>query len=102
MGVGVVEHTLAQPDDYLLHVILSGAYLFDVALNDDLCDNLRDVHLLGVNKCRVGFGGLCRSSNGIACPLLSIAFVLSSRSRCRMQWIYLYKEALGVVCGPAR
>jgi hypothetical protein len=33
-GVGVVYHTLAEPEDYLLHVILSGAYLCDVALND--------------------------------------------------------------------
>jgi hypothetical protein len=33
-GVGVVKHTLTEPEDYLLHVILSGAYLCDVALND--------------------------------------------------------------------
>jgi hypothetical protein len=46
-GVGVVQHTLAEPEDYLLHVILSGAYLCDVALNDALCDNLLDFHVLG-------------------------------------------------------
>jgi hypothetical protein len=40
MGVGVVSHTLAEPEDYLLHVIFSGAYLCDVALDDALCDNL--------------------------------------------------------------
>jgi hypothetical protein len=43
-GVGVVENTLAEPEDYLLHIILSGAYICDDALNDALCDNLRDVH----------------------------------------------------------
>jgi hypothetical protein len=46
-GVGVVKHTLAEPEDYLLHVILSGAYLCDVALNDVLCDNRQDFHVLG-------------------------------------------------------
>jgi hypothetical protein len=30
-GMGVVYHTLSEPEDYLLHVILSGAYLCDVA-----------------------------------------------------------------------
>jgi hypothetical protein len=74
-GVGVVYHTIAEPEDYLLHVILSGAYLCDVARNDALCDNLRDFHVLGANKRRIVFGGLCRSANGIACPLLLIAFV---------------------------
>jgi hypothetical protein len=73
--VGVVYHTLAEPEDYLLHVILSGAYLCDVALNDALCDNHRDFHVLGANKPRIVFGGLCRLANGIACPLLLIAFV---------------------------
>jgi hypothetical protein len=74
-GVGVVLHTLAEPADYWLHVILSGAYICDVALNDALCDNLRDLHVLGANKRRIVFGGLCLSANGIACPLLLIAFV---------------------------
>jgi hypothetical protein len=59
-GVGVVYHTLAEPEDYLLHVVLSGVYLCDVALNDALCDNLRDFHVLGANKRRIVFGGLCR------------------------------------------
>jgi hypothetical protein len=59
----------------LLHVILSGAYLCDVALNDALCDNRRDFHVLGANKRRIVFGGLCRSANGIACPLLLIVSV---------------------------
>jgi hypothetical protein len=43
----------------LLHVILSGAYLCDVALNDALCDNCQDFHVLGANKCRIVFGLLC-------------------------------------------
>jgi hypothetical protein len=59
----------------LLHVILSGAYLCDVALNDALCDNLRDFHVLGANKRQIVFGGLYLLVNGIACPLLLIAFV---------------------------
>jgi hypothetical protein len=74
-GVGVVYHTLTEPDDYLLHVILSGAYLCDVALNDALCDNLRDFHVLVANQCRTVFGGLCRLANGITCPLLLIVSV---------------------------
>jgi hypothetical protein len=74
-GVGVVYHTLAEPEDYLLHVILSGAYLCDVALNDALCDNLRDFHVLVANRRRTVFGGLCRLANGIACPLLLIVSV---------------------------
>jgi hypothetical protein len=74
-GVGVVYHTLAEPEDYLLHVILSGAYLCDVALNDALCDSLRDFHVLGANKRRIVFCGLCRLANGIACPLLLIVSV---------------------------
>jgi hypothetical protein len=74
-GVGVVYHTLAEPEDYLLHVILSGAYLCYVMLNDALCDNLRDFHVLGANKHRTVFGGLCRLANGIACPLLLIVSV---------------------------
>jgi hypothetical protein len=75
LGVGVVYHTLAEPEDYLLHVILSGAYLCDVALNDVLCDNRRAFHVLGATKSQIVFGGLCRSANGIACPLLLIIFV---------------------------
>jgi hypothetical protein len=74
-GVGVVYHTLAEPEDYLLDVILSGAYLCDVALNDVLCDNLRDFHVLDANKRQIVFGGLCRSANGISYPLLLIVSV---------------------------
>jgi hypothetical protein len=74
-GVGVVYHTLAEREDYLLRVILSGAYLCDVALNDALCDNVRDFHALVTNKRRIVFGGLCRLANGIACPLLLIVSV---------------------------
>jgi hypothetical protein len=73
--VGVVLHTLAEPEDYLLHVILSGAYLCDVALNDALCDNLQDSHVLGATKRRIVFDGLCLLANGIACPLPLIVFV---------------------------
>jgi hypothetical protein len=75
MGVGVVLHTLTEPEDYFLHVILSGAYLCDVALNDVLCDNLRDFHVLGANKHRFFFGVHCRSANGIAYPLILIVSV---------------------------
>jgi hypothetical protein len=74
-GVGVVHYTLAEPEDYWLHVILGGAYLCDVALSDAVCDNLRDVYVLGANKRRIVFGGLCLLANGIACPLLLIVFV---------------------------
>jgi hypothetical protein len=59
-GVGVVYITLAESEDYWPHVILSGAYLCDVELNDALCDNLRDFHVLVANKRRIVFGGLCR------------------------------------------
>jgi hypothetical protein len=74
-GVGVVYHTLAEPEDYLLHVILIRAYICDVALNDALCDNRQYFHVLGANKRQIVFGGLCRSVNGIACPLLLIVSV---------------------------
>jgi hypothetical protein len=73
--VGVVYHTLAEPEDYWLHVILSGAYICDVALNDALCDNHQDFHVLVANKCQIVFGGLCLLDNGIACPLPLIVFV---------------------------
>jgi hypothetical protein len=46
VGVGVVLHTLAEPEDYLLHVILIHAYLCDAVLNDVLCDNRQDFHVL--------------------------------------------------------
>jgi hypothetical protein len=74
-GVGVVYHTLTEPEDYLLHVILGGAYLYDVALNDALCGNRRDIHVLVANKRRIVFGGLCRAANGISYPLLLIISV---------------------------
>jgi hypothetical protein len=73
--VGVVYHTLAEPEDFLLYLILSGEYLCDVVMNDALCDNLRDFHVLVANKCRTVFGGLCWLANGIAYPLLFIVFV---------------------------
>jgi hypothetical protein len=75
-GVGVVYHTLAETEDYLLHVILIGTYLCDVALNDALCVNRRDFHVLGTTERRIVFGGLCRSANGIVYPLLLIVSVL--------------------------
>jgi hypothetical protein len=74
-GVGVVYHTLAELEDYLLDVILSGAYLCDVALNYVLSDNLRDFHVLVANKRQIVFVRLCRLANGITCPLLLIVFV---------------------------
>jgi hypothetical protein len=49
-GEGLVQRTLAELDDYLLDVILIRAYLCDVALNDVLCDNRRDFHVLVANK----------------------------------------------------
>jgi hypothetical protein len=58
--VGVVYHTLAEPEDYWLHVILSGAYLCDVALTDALCDNLRDFHVLGANKRLILADSVCQ------------------------------------------
>jgi hypothetical protein len=57
-GVGLVSHTLAEPEDYLLHVMTSGAYLCDVALNDALRDNMRDFCVLVANKRQIVFGGL--------------------------------------------
>jgi hypothetical protein len=101
-GVGVVLQTLAEPQYYLLHVLLSGAYLCDVALNDVLCDNRRDFHVLGATKRQIVFGGPCRLTNGIAYPLLLIFFVLSFRLRYPMQWSYMFTGASEVVCGPAR
>jgi hypothetical protein len=92
-GVGLVYHTLAEPEDYLLHLILSGASLCDGALNDALCDNLQNFHVLVANKRETVFGGLCRLDNGIACPLFLIVSVLSFRSRYRKQWSYLFAEA---------
>jgi hypothetical protein len=71
-GVGVVEHTLAEPEGCLPDVILIRACLCDFALNDVLCDNVRDFHVLGANKCQLVFGGPCRLADGIACPLLLI------------------------------
>jgi hypothetical protein len=44
-------------------------------MNDVLCDNLRDFHVLVANELQIVFVGLCRSVNGIACPLLSIVSV---------------------------
>jgi hypothetical protein len=73
--VGVVYNTLAEPEDHLLHVILSGAYLCDVALNDALCDNLQYFHVLVANKRQTVFGRLCLLANVIACPLLFIVSV---------------------------
>jgi hypothetical protein len=58
-GVGVDQHTVAEPKDYLRHVILSGAYLCDVALNDSLCDNIRYFHVLGAKKRGTVYGGIC-------------------------------------------
>jgi hypothetical protein len=56
-------------------VILIRAYICDVALNDGLCDNRRDFHVMGTNKHQIVFGGLSLLANGIACPLLLIFFV---------------------------
>jgi hypothetical protein len=64
-GVGVVNHILAAPEEYLPDVILSGAYH----------NNLRDFHVLVANKRQTVFGGLCRLANGITCPLLLIVSV---------------------------
>jgi hypothetical protein len=56
-------------------VILIRAYLCDVALNDVLCDNHQDFHVLVANRRQIVFGGLCPLANGIACPLILIFFV---------------------------
>jgi hypothetical protein len=74
-GVGVVYHTLAEPEGYWPDVISIRAYLCDLVLNDVLCDNRRDFHVLGATKRQIVDGGLCRSANGISCPLLLIFFV---------------------------
>jgi hypothetical protein len=73
--VGVVKHILAEPEDYLLDVILIRAYLCDVALNDGVCDSRQDFHVRVANKRRIVFGGLCRSTNGVSYPLLLIVSV---------------------------
>jgi hypothetical protein len=44
-------------------------------MNDVLCDNLQDVHVLVTNKRQIVFGGLCLLANGIAYPLLLIVSV---------------------------
>jgi hypothetical protein len=67
---------IAEPEDYLLDVILSGAYLCDVALNYVLCDNRRDFYVLGANKRQIVFGGLRRSANGCMWPI-SVSVTLS-------------------------
>jgi hypothetical protein len=74
-GVGVVQHTLEEPEDYFLDVILIRAYLCDAVLNDVSCDNHRDFHVLVANKRQIVFGGLCWSANGISYPLLLIVSV---------------------------
>jgi hypothetical protein len=71
-GVGVFQPTLSEPEEYLLRVLLSGAYICDVALNDVLCDNRQDFHILGANKRQLVFCGLYRSTNGISYPLIYI------------------------------
>jgi hypothetical protein len=43
-------------------------------LNDVLCDNRRDFHVLDANKRQIVFGGLCLRANGISCQLLLIFF----------------------------
>jgi hypothetical protein len=68
--VGVVEHTLAEPEDYVHDVILICACLCDVALNGALCDNRRDFHVLVANKRQIVFGGLYWSAKGISYPFL--------------------------------
>jgi hypothetical protein len=73
-GVGVVYHTLAEPESYLPDVISIRAYLCDVALNDVLCDNPRDFHIVVAKKRQIICGGLYLLTNGIACPLLLIIF----------------------------
>jgi hypothetical protein len=49
-GAGVVQHTLAEPEGYWHDSISIRAYLCDVMLNDALCDNRRDFHVLDANK----------------------------------------------------
>jgi hypothetical protein len=70
-GVGVVQHTLAEPEDYLLDVILIRAYLCDAVLNDVLCDNHRYVHVLVANKRQIVFWRTLSVSQWY---LISIAF----------------------------
>jgi hypothetical protein len=64
-------------------------------LNDVLCDNRRDFHILGANKRQFFFGGLYLLANGIACP-------------CRLLLIFLFycltQDAKwgGVICAERR
>jgi hypothetical protein len=80
---GVVE-TLAEANARLVKKLednsnelreINREYLCDVALNDVLCDNRRDFHVLSANKRQIAFGGPCLLANGISCPLLLIFFV---------------------------
>jgi hypothetical protein len=74
-GVGVVKHTLAEPEGCWPDVRSIVAYLCDVVLNDVLCDTLHDVHALAANRRQIVCGGLYLLANGILCPLLLIFFV---------------------------
>jgi hypothetical protein len=51
-------HSLTQPhrpEGYWPDAISICAYLCDFALNDVLCDNGQDFHVLGANKCQIVF-----------------------------------------------
>jgi hypothetical protein len=74
-ATGFVRTFLAEPEDYFHDVLLIRACLCGVALNDFLCDNMRDFHILVANKRQIVFGGLCRSASGISYPLLFIVSV---------------------------
>jgi hypothetical protein len=57
-GVGVVYHTLEEPEGCLTDVKSIRACLCDVVLNYVLCDSLQDFHALVANKRQIVFGRL--------------------------------------------
>jgi hypothetical protein len=62
-------------------------------LNDVLCDNRRDFHVLGTNKRQIVLGRLCLLANGIACTLLLI-FLFDS--------FVQDEKCSGVICADGR
>jgi hypothetical protein len=74
--VGEVQLTLAEHEDCQPDAISIRAYICDAVLNDALCDNLPDFHVLVANTHQNLFGELYKSTNGISYPLILIFFVL--------------------------
>jgi hypothetical protein len=62
-------------------------------MNDVLCDNRRDFHVLGANEHQIVFGGPCLLANGISCPLI-FCFLFDS--------FVQYSTCGGVICVEGR